>query len=266
MRPVATQSRFTTPWLGNVFWPIRLLRPFGSDVQLFQTFGSGNQLFQPFGSGNQLFQPFGSAISISSLFQASETDWIDRKSSLSVLTPTMRGRFRWSSVFKILEPISLPPTDTLRPREKSMKARRKMGALSQYPTAAVAVLSIIGCGLWWANLPPFQLTDDAVIGAGYSLPNASVMASYRRGRRNGCSSRRGYLIGLGHNADISVATGVPCHRPNIIERAPNRIVSTIIIGKYFQCSPSCLCLSKNFCSASTCRAEWKTTFLASLTV
>src|SRR5690242_16499060 len=69
---------------------------------------------------------------------------------------------------------------------------------------------------------------------GYSLPNASVMASYRRGRRNGCSSRRGYLIGLGHNADISAATGVPCHRPNIMERAPNRIVSTIIIGKYFQ--------------------------------
>jgi hypothetical protein len=75
----ATQSRFTTPWLGNVFWPIRLLRPFGSDVQLFQTFGSGNQLFQPFGSGNQLFQPFGSAISFSFLFRGSETDWIDRK-------------------------------------------------------------------------------------------------------------------------------------------------------------------------------------------
>jgi hypothetical protein len=192
---------------------------------------------------------------------------LDRQeSSLSVLTPTMRGRFRWSSVFKILEPISLPPTDTLRPREKSTKARRKRGALSQYPTAAVSMLSIIECDLWWANLPPFQLTDDAVIGAGYSLPNASVMASYRRGRRNGCSSRRGYLIGLGHNADISAATGVPCHRPNIMERAPNRIVSTIMIGKYFQCSPSCLCLSKNFCSASTCRAEWKTTFLASLTV
>jgi hypothetical protein len=65
------------------------LRPFGSDVQLFQSFGSGNQLFQafgsgnqlfqPFGSGNQLFQPFGSAISFSSLFQAIEKDWIDRK-------------------------------------------------------------------------------------------------------------------------------------------------------------------------------------------
>src|SRR4029077_4366428 len=155
MRPVATQSRFTTPWLGNVFWLIRLLRSFGSDVQLFQpfgsgnqlfqAFGSGNQLFQPFRSGNQLFQPFGSAISISSLFQASEKGWIDRKSSLSVLTPTMRGRFRWSSVFKILEPISLPPTDTLRPREESTKARRKMGALSQYPTAAASMLSIIEC-------------------------------------------------------------------------------------------------------------------------
>jgi hypothetical protein len=72
MRPVATQSRFTTPWLGNVFWPIRLLRPFGSDVQLFQPFGSGNQLFQPFGSGNQLFQPFGSAISFSFLIFSRE--------------------------------------------------------------------------------------------------------------------------------------------------------------------------------------------------
>jgi hypothetical protein len=172
----------------------------------------------------------------------------------------MRGRFRWSSVFKILEPISLPPTDMLRPREKSTKARRKMGALSQCPTAAVAALSIIGCDLWWANLPPFQLTDDAVIGAGYSLPNASVMASYRRGRRNGCSSRRGYLIGLGHNADISAATGVPCHRPNIMERAQNRIVSTIMIGKSFwYCF--CLCLSK-----SSCLTEWKTIFLASFMV
>src|SRR4029077_15270904 len=65
MRPVATQSRFTTPRLGNVFWPIQLLRPFCSDVQLFQAFGSGNQLFQAFGSGNQLFQPLGSAISFS---------------------------------------------------------------------------------------------------------------------------------------------------------------------------------------------------------
>lgn len=91
---------------------------------------------------------------------------LDRQKSSLSLTPRVRGGFRWSSVFKILEPISLPPTDMLRPREKSMKARRKMGALSRYPTAAVAVLSIIGCGLWWANLSPFQPTDDAVIGDG----------------------------------------------------------------------------------------------------
>jgi hypothetical protein len=37
---------------------------------------------------------------------------------------------------------------------------------------------------------------------------------------------------LGHNADIRAATGAPCHRPNAMERAPNRIVSTIMIGKY----------------------------------
>jgi hypothetical protein len=94
MRPVATQSRFTTPWLGNIFWLIQLLRPFGSGIQLFQAFdsgsqffqafgsgiqlfqpfGSGIQLFQPFGSGNQLFQPFGSAISLSLLCHGSEMD------------------------------------------------------------------------------------------------------------------------------------------------------------------------------------------------
>jgi hypothetical protein len=159
MRPVATQSRFTTPWLGNVFWPIRLLRSFGSDVQLFQPFGSGNQLFQAFGSGNQLFQPFGSAISFSSLFQASE-----RIGSTGKL-PIGLNADNAGSV-SMVERISLPPTDTLRPREKSTKARRKMGALSQYPTAAVSMLSIIECDLWWANLSPFQPTDDAVIGDG----------------------------------------------------------------------------------------------------
>jgi hypothetical protein len=86
MRPVATQSRFTTPWLGNCFWLIQLLRPFRSGIQLFQPFGSGAQLFQPldlgsrlfqpFGSGSQLFQPFGSAISFSSLCHGSEMDWM----------------------------------------------------------------------------------------------------------------------------------------------------------------------------------------------
>jgi hypothetical protein len=75
-----------------VFSPIRLLRPFGSDVQLFQAFGSGNQLFQAFGSGNQLFQPFGSAISFSSLFQASEKDWIDRKAPYRFLNAEGAGR------------------------------------------------------------------------------------------------------------------------------------------------------------------------------
>src|SRR6516164_843804 len=76
MRPVATQSCFTTPWLGNVFWLIQLLRPFGSGVQLFQAFGLGSQLFQTFGLGNQLFQSFGSAISFSSFCHRSEMDWM----------------------------------------------------------------------------------------------------------------------------------------------------------------------------------------------
>jgi hypothetical protein len=100
MRPVATQSRFTTPWLGNVFWLIQLLRPFGSGFQLFQAFGpgvrrfqafgsgiqcfqafdSGIQLFQSLGSGSQLFQPFGSgsgsAISLSPLCHGSEMNWM----------------------------------------------------------------------------------------------------------------------------------------------------------------------------------------------
>ena len=58
MRPVATQSCFTTPWLGL----IPLLLPFASGVQLFQAFGPGIQRFQTFGLGSQLFQSFGSAI------------------------------------------------------------------------------------------------------------------------------------------------------------------------------------------------------------
>src|SRR5262249_7680417 len=90
MRPVATQSRFTTPWLGNVFWLIQLPRPFGSGVQLFQAFGLGSQLFQAFGlgsrlfqffaSGSQLFQPFGSgsgsAISLSLPATEAKLDWM----------------------------------------------------------------------------------------------------------------------------------------------------------------------------------------------
>jgi len=36
-----------------------------------------------------------------------------------------------------------------------------------------------------------------------------------------------------------------------------------MIGKHFQYSAGRLCVSKNFCSAATCLAEWKTTFLAS---
>ena len=39
-------------------------------------------------------------------------------------------------------------------------------------------------------------------------------------------------LGLGHNADIRVGTGV-CHKPNNSERPKNRIVSTIMIGKSF---------------------------------
>ena len=37
---------------------------------------------------------------------------------------------------------------------------------------------------------------------------------------------------LRHNADIRVGTGA-CHRPKSIERAPNRIVSNIMIGQSF---------------------------------
>jgi hypothetical protein len=69
MRPVAIQSRFTTPWLGSVFWLIQLLQPFDS----------GSQLFQPFGAGIQLFQSFDSAISFSSLCHGSEMDWMQSK-------------------------------------------------------------------------------------------------------------------------------------------------------------------------------------------
>ena len=36
----------------------------------------------------------------------------------------------------------------------------------------------------------------------------------------------------GHNADIRVGTGA-CHRPNSTDRAPNRIISTIMIGQFF---------------------------------
>jgi hypothetical protein len=68
MRPVATQSRFITPWLGIFLWLIPLLPPFGSSVHLFQAFGLGNQLFQSFGS----------AISFSSLCNGSEMDWVYR--------------------------------------------------------------------------------------------------------------------------------------------------------------------------------------------
>src|SRR5262249_38246729 len=78
MRPVTTQSRFTTPWLGVFLWLMPLLPPFGSSVQLFQPFGSDIQLFQTFGLGNQLFQSFGSAISFSSLCNGSEMDWMYR--------------------------------------------------------------------------------------------------------------------------------------------------------------------------------------------
>jgi hypothetical protein len=63
------------------------------------------------------------------------------------------------------------------------------------------MLSIIECDLWWANLPPFQLTDDAVIGAGYSLPNASVMGSY--GVATEMVARRGVAISL-----VSVITRI----------------------------------------------------------
>ena len=38
-----------------------------------------------------------------------------------------------------------------------------------------------------------------------------------------------------------------------------------MIGKHFQYSAGRLCVSKNFCSAATCLAEWKTTFLPSFT-
>jgi hypothetical protein len=36
-----------------------------------------------------------------------------------------------------------------------------------------------------------------------------------------------------------------------------------MIGNDFQYSAGCLCLPKNFCSVSTCLAEWKTILLAS---
>ena len=39
-------------------------------------------------------------------------------------------------------------------------------------------------------------------------------------------------LSLGHNADIRVGTGA-CHRPNNTERAKNRKVSAIMIGKSF---------------------------------
>ena len=143
---------------------------------LVQTSSFSSLLVRATSFSNPLVQQFRSP-----LFPGKRKGLDRQESSLSVLTPRVWGGFRWSSVFKTLEPISLPPTDTLRPREKSTKARRKMGALSQYPTAAVSTSSIIECDLWWANFPPFQLTDETAIGAGYSLPSASAMASYRRG-------------------------------------------------------------------------------------
>src|SRR6516165_3409383 len=109
MRPVATQSCFTTPWLGL----IPLLLPFASGVQLFQAFGSGNQPFQSFGS----------AISFSSFCHGSGNGLDIRERALSVLTQSTRGRFQWPTMMsKTLGPISLPATDTLQPTEGSMKA------------------------------------------------------------------------------------------------------------------------------------------------
>src|SRR6516165_8182694 len=112
MRPVATQSCFTTPWLGL----IPLLLPFASGVQLFQAFGSGIQLFQTFGLGNQLFQSFGSAICFSSFCHGNEMDWMYRNEPYH--------GFQWPTMMsKTLGPISLLATNTLQPTERSMKAK-----------------------------------------------------------------------------------------------------------------------------------------------
>src|SRR6516225_5455113 len=118
MRPVATQSCFTTPWLAL----IPLLLPFASGVQLFQAFGSGIQRFQTFGLGNQLFQSFGSAISFSSFCHGSENGLDVQERALSVLRQSTQGGFQWPiRISKTLGPISLPATNTLRPTERSMK-------------------------------------------------------------------------------------------------------------------------------------------------
>src|SRR6516225_1854978 len=103
MRPVATQSCFTTPWRGL----IPLLLPFGSGIQLFQTFQPAFPIFW--------FRHF------LLLFLPRKLDVQER--ALSVLTQSTRGGFQWPTMmFKTLGPISLPATNTLQPTEGSMKA------------------------------------------------------------------------------------------------------------------------------------------------
>src|SRR5215469_17379012 len=69
-----------------------------------------------------------------------------------------------------------------------------------------------------------------------------------------CREQSSLTFSGSHNADIRACTGAPRHKPNSMERAPNRIVRTIMIGKHFQYSAGRLCVSKSFCSASTCLA------------
>jgi hypothetical protein len=68
-----------------------------------------------------------------------------------------------------------------------------------------------------------------------------------------------------YKADTRVGTG-GCNRSITTARAKISVVSNITVDKYLPYPARRLRFSKNFWSASTCLAEWKTTCLASFIV
>src|SRR5215469_15498203 len=66
--------------------------------------------------------------------------------------------------------------------------------------------------------------------AGFSFPRLTMVVGSARGGGHEQSVGYGRARSLGYNADIRGCTGAS-HRPNSTDRAPNRIISTIMIGK-----------------------------------
>ena len=104
---------------------------------------------------------------------------------------------------------------------------RSTGNFGSMMATRLAAILLASSLMHVRKLLTISIAHDVVIRLEFGGPGWREAA---RGGGHGQSVGYGQARSLGYNADIRGCTGAS-HRPNSTDKAPNRIISTIMIGK-----------------------------------